>query len=128
MDNRHFQLKPSRLAYVFQLSIYAILMFVLYQLLPLWLWLIALVAGFILYLFFLRGPQHFQLQYLDGRDWSLSHKTQSDVQRVQISHIIDHRAYIVIYFQHFRAKPTLVWCDQLSLRQWKALKILTKMQ
>ena len=48
MDNRHFQLKPSRLAYVFQLSIYAILMFVLYQLLPLWLWLIALVAGFIL--------------------------------------------------------------------------------
>lgn len=128
MDNRHFQLKPSCLAYVFQLSIYAILMFVLYQLLPLWLWLIALVAGFILYLFFLRGPQHFQLQYLDGRDWSLSHKTQSDVQRVQISHIIDHRAYIVIYFQHFRAKPMLVWCDQLSLRQWKALKILTKMQ
>lgn len=128
MDNRHFQLKPSRLAYVFQLSIYAILMFVLYQLLPLWLWLIALVAGFILYLFFLRGPQHFQLQYLDGRDWSLSHKTQSDVQRVQLSHIIDHRAYIVIYFQHFRAKPMLVWCDQLPLTQWKALKILTKMQ
>ena len=46
MELRHFQLKPSRLAYVFQLSIYAVLMLVLYQLLPLGLWLIALVAGF----------------------------------------------------------------------------------
>lgn len=35
MEHRHFQLKPSRLAYVFQLSIYAVLMLVLYQLLPL---------------------------------------------------------------------------------------------
>ena len=53
MEHRHFQLKPSRLAYVFQLSIYAVLMLVLYQLLPLGLWLIALVAGFVLYLFWL---------------------------------------------------------------------------
>ena len=128
MEHRHFQLKPSRLAYVFQLSIYAVLMLVLYQLLPLGVWLIALVAGFVLYLFFLRGPQHFQLQHLDGRDWSLSLQKQTNAQRVQISHIVDHRAYIVIYFQHFRAKPMLVWCDQLSITQWKALKILTKMQ
>ena len=42
MEHRHFQLKPSRLAYVFQLSIYAVLMLVLYQLLPLGLWLLAL--------------------------------------------------------------------------------------
>jgi len=117
MEHRHFQLKPSRLAYVFQLSIYAVLMLVLYQLLPLGVWLIALVAGFVLYLFF-----------LDGRDWSLSLQKQTNVQRVQISHIVDHRAYIVIYFQHFRAKPMLVWCDQLPITQWKALKILTKMQ
>lgn len=128
MDNRHFQLKSSRLAYVFQLSVYAVLMFVLYQLLPFWLWLTSLIIGFVLYLFFLRGPQHCQLQHLDGRDWSLSLKAQGDVQRVQISHIVDHRAYIVIYFQHFRAKPMLVWCDQLPLLQWKALKVLTKMQ
>ena len=47
MEHRHFQLKPSRLAYVFQLSIYAVLMLVLYQLLPLGLWLIALVLPLI---------------------------------------------------------------------------------
>lgn len=127
MDQRHFQLKTSRLAYVFQLSIYAILMLVLYQLLPLAMWLISLIAGFVLYLFFLRGPQHHKLQHLDGRDWSLTLKAQADVQRVQISHIVDHRLYIVIYFQHFRAKPMLVWCDQLPLIQWKALKVLTRM-
>lgn len=127
MDSRHFQLKPSRLAYLFQLSIYALLMVVLYQLLTVGIWCITFIAGIVLYLFFLRGPQHLQLQYLDGQDWSLSGVVHSEVQRVQISHIIDHRAYIVIYFRHFRAKPLLIWCDQLSLKQWKALKILAKM-
>ena len=59
MEHRHFQLKPSRLAYVFQLSIYAVLMLVLYQLLPLGVWLIALVEALCCICFFYVGRNIF---------------------------------------------------------------------
>jgi len=127
MDNRCYQLKRSLLALAFQFFIFIVLMFVMYQLLPLWLWGICLVAGLIIYhLFYRKRPQIAQFEYLDGREWSLTTKARP-TRRVCISHVIDHQAYIVVYFQHAKARPLLIWCDQLPFKQWKSLKLLTKL-
>lgn len=126
MDNRCFRLKRSKCALTFQLFIFAVLMFLLYQLLPLFLWGVCGILGVLIYhLFYRKTPQVEQLEYLDGREWSLS--TVKKTYCVTISHVIDHQAYIVVYFQHAKARPLLIWCDQLPLKQWKSLKVLTKM-
>lgn len=126
MDNRCFKLRRSKCALVFQLFIFAILMFLLYQLLPVIMWLVCGVIGLVIYQLFYRKTPHIeQFEYLDGREWSLTAAAQG-TRRVLISHVIDHQAYIVVYFQHAKARPLLIWCDQLPFKQWKSLKVLTK--
>ncbi|WP_180179431.1 hypothetical protein [Acinetobacter sp. YH12041] len=126
MDNRCFKLKRSKCALVFQLFIFAVLMFLLYQLLPVIIWLVCGVIGVVIYQLFYRKTLHIeQFEYLDGREWSLTAAAQG-TRRVLISHVIDHQAYIVVYFQHAKARPLLIWCDQLPFKQWKSLKVLTK--
>ncbi|MGN9712138.1 hypothetical protein ACG9WQ_001865 [Acinetobacter variabilis] len=126
MDNRCFRLKRSKCALVFQLFIFAVLMFLLYQLLPVTIWLVCGVIGLVIYQLFYRKTPHIeQFEYLDGREWSLTAAAQG-TRRVLISHVIDHQAYIVVYFQHAKARPLLIWCDQLPFKQWKSLKVLTK--
>lgn len=126
MDNRCFKLKRSKCALVFQLFIFAVLMFLLYQLLPVTIWLVCGVIGLVIYQLFYRKTPHIeQFEYLDGREWSLTAAAQG-TRRVLISHVIDHQAYIVVYFQHAKARPLLIWCDQLPFNQWKSLKVLTK--
>jgi len=126
MDNRCFRLKRSKCALVFQLFIFAVLMFLLYQLLPVIMWLVCGVIGLVIYqLFYRKTPNIEQFEYLDGREWSLTAAAQG-TRRVLISHVIDHQAYIVVYFQHAKARPLLIWCDQLPFKQWKSLKVLTK--
>ena len=116
MDNRCFKLKRSYCALAFQLFIFALLMYLLYQLLPIAIWLLCAAIGLVIY----------QFEYLDGREWSLTAKSRPTC-RVCVSHVIDHQAYIVVYFQHAKAQPLLIWCDQLPLKQWKSLKVLTKL-
>lgn len=126
MDNRCFRLKRSKCALVFQLFIFAVLMFLLYQLLPVIMWLVCGVIGLVIYQLFYRKTPHIeQFEYLEGREWSLTAAAQG-TRRVLISHVIDHQAYIVVYFQHAKARPLLIWCDQLPFKQWKSLKVLTK--
>ena len=126
MDKRNFQLKPSLIALVFQFAIFTVLMALLYQVVAIWLWCILLLLGLVIYaLFYRKRPNISALEYLDGRDWTLTKYGQP--QRVQISHIIDHQVYIVVYFQHARTKPMIIWCDQVAVKQWKSLKVLAKM-
>ncbi|MGE8654787.1 MAG: hypothetical protein ACN6NV_13790 [Acinetobacter gandensis] len=127
MDNRHFKLKRSFLSHAFQFFIFAVLMTLLYQLLPVVLWAICFILGLVVYvLFFRKTLKITSLEYLDGSDWNLQ-LINRPVQRVQISHILDHQAYIVVYFLHARAKPIIIWRDQLPFKQWKSLKVLAKM-
>lgn len=127
MDNRCFKLKGSLCALAFQLFIFALLMYLLYQLLPIAIWAVCVVIGLVIYqLFYRKTPQIEQFEYLDGREWSLTTKARP-TRRVFISHVIDHQAYIVVYFQHAKARPLLIWCDQLPFKQWKSLKVLTKL-
>lgn len=126
MDSRCFKLKRSWFALAFQLLIFVLLMFVLYQVLALVLWVVCAVAGLVVYqLFYRKSPQIDQFEHLDGREWSIT--LQQHTQRVMVSHIIDHQIYVVVYFQHAKVRPLLIWCDQLPMQQWKALKVLTKL-
>lgn len=127
MANRSFQLKRSRLAFVFQLIIFTLMIVLLQQLLQPWLWLIVVLLGVIAYVYGLKVPQPMYFEHLDARECSLSSTKSSSIKRVSISHIIDHQLYIVVYFQHFQEKPLLIWIDQLPLQQWKALKKLAKL-
>ncbi|OTG81301.1 hypothetical protein B9T33_06445 [Acinetobacter sp. ANC 5054] len=127
MDNRQFKLKRSVMSHAFQFFIFAVLMTLLYQVVSPMIWGIFFGLGLVVYLLFFRRVLHVSsLEYLDGQDWSL-HRLHQPVQRVQISHIFDHQLYIVVYFMHARAKPVIIWRDQLSLKQWKSLKVLAKM-
>ncbi|MFW1753061.1 hypothetical protein [Acinetobacter wanghuae] len=126
MDSRCFKLKRSWFALAFQLLIFVLLMFVLYQVLALVLWVVCAVAGLVVYqLFYRKSPQIDQFEHLDGREWSIT--LQQHTQRVMVSHVIDHQIYVVVYFQHAKVRPLLIWCDQLPMQQWKALKVLTKL-
>ncbi|MBL8321996.1 MAG: hypothetical protein JNJ93_06980 [Acinetobacter sp.] len=126
MESASFQ-KKLRIIYLnFQLAVYNALMSQLYKLMQLIMLCAFLALGAAAYLLFYRGtPQVTALDHLDGREWTLS--AAGGKQRVQISHIIDHQAYIVLYFQHARAKPVIVWRDQVALKQWKSFKVLAKM-
>ena len=125
MDNRCFKLKRSWFALAFQLLIFVLIMFVLYQLVNLMLWIVGAVLGLVVYhLFYRKTPKIDQFEYLEGREWSITVGQQT--QRVLVSHIIDHQAYIVVYFQHAKVRPLLIWCDQVPLKQWKSLKVLTQ--
>ena len=127
MDNRQFKLKRSALSHAFQFFIFTVLMILLYQVVSPLIWGLFFCLGLVVYLlFFRRTSQVSSLEYLDEQDWSLQRINQP-VQRVQISHIFDHQVYIVVYFMHARAKPMIIWRDQLSLKQWKSLKVLAKM-
>ncbi|OTG72049.1 hypothetical protein B9T23_15000 [Acinetobacter terrae] len=127
MVNRSFQLKRSRLAFVFQLIIFTLVIVLLQQLLVPWLWLLCVLLGVMAYAYGLKVPQPIYFEYLEAREWSLSNVKSEQIKRVSISHIIDHQLYIVVYFQHFQEKPLLIWIDQLPLKQWKALKKLAKL-
>jgi predicted membrane channel-forming protein YqfA (hemolysin III family) len=127
MANRSFQLRRSRLAFVFQLIIFILLMALLQQLLPAWLWVICILLAVIGYAYGLKVPEPIYFEHLDAREWSLLSAQSEQVKRVSVSHMIDHQLYIVVYFQHFRAKPLLIWIDQLPRQQWKALKKLAKL-
>lgn len=125
MDNRCFKLKRSWFALAFQLLIFVLIMFVLYQLVNLMLWVVSAVLGLVVYhLFYRKTPKIDQFEYLEGREWSITVGQQT--QRVLVSHIIDHQAYIVVYFQHAKVRPLLIWCDQVPHKQWKSLKVLTQ--
>lgn len=124
MANQIFQFKASALALVFHFAVFIVLMALLYQVLVPWLWAIGVVIGLVCYFLFFKAKRGVSLQYLGDDEWTLV-LSDANIQRVAISHLIDHQLYIVIYFKHAAAKPLLVWRDQLPIQQWKKLKTLS---
>lgn len=124
MAKRCFQLKRSRLAVLFQLIMLIVLIGVLQQLLSLGLWLLFSVLAIMALIYRLRQPWVQRFEYLDQQQWSLLHSNSAQVIQVSMRHIIDHKVYMVIYFDAAQYKPVLIWRDQLSVLQWKGLKNL----
>ena len=127
MDNQLFVLKRSYLAVTFQVLVFIGIALLLFELMQLWLWAVCMLVALAVYLYGFRLHPELYFQHLDEREWTLKAKTQAEVKHVNISHVVDHHVYIVIYFQHFKHKPLLVWCDQVGWKNWKKLKTLAKM-
>ena len=139
MAKQQFQLKPSLIAIVFQLMIALLIVWLLLQVLSLWLSVVCIAIVAWTYFKFVRARRIVGLDQLDDREWSISYLVpriasqhikstarQTETQRVQLRQVIDHQVYIVLEFQQ-AFKSVVIWCDQVSKTQWKALKVLAKM-
>ncbi|MDO5543896.1 MAG: hypothetical protein Q4F77_11400 [Acinetobacter sp.] len=139
MAKQQFQLKPSVIAIVFQLMIALLIVWLLLQVLSPWLSVICIVIMGWTYFKFVRANRIIGLDQLDDREWSISYLAprtasqqikstarQTEIQRVQLRQVMDHQIYIVLEFQQ-AFKPVVIWCDQVSKVEWKALKVLAKM-
>ena len=139
MAKQQFQLKPSIIAIVFQLMIALLIVWLLLQVLSLWLSVVCIAIVTWTYFKFVRARRIVGLDQLDDREWSISYLVpriasqyikstarQTETQRVQLRQVIDHQIYIVMEFQQ-AFKPLVIWCDQVSKAEWKALKVLAKM-
>ena len=128
MANRVFELQSSRFMIVLQLLIFIFLAILLYQVLPLWIWLLCLGIMAIVWFRFLQQPQVRRFEHLHGQDWSFEFvNSDLPVQRWQIVKMIDHHCYIVLYFSSSQNKNCIIWWDQLPVTQWKNLKTLVKL-
>ncbi|MCH7308775.1 hypothetical protein MMO38_11615 [Acinetobacter sp. NIPH 1852] len=128
MANRVFELQYSRFAIVLQLFIFIIIICLLYRLLSIPLWLLSIVIMAVAWFVFQKKPQIQRFEYLDGQEWSFCFRhLPHSIQHRKIRQIIDHQCYIVIYFYDPLHPPCIIWWDQLSVSQWKNLKILAKL-
>lgn len=123
----NFELKYSRFSVIFQLFIGLNLAILLYQLLSLIWWLIAIILLSISFLFFLRQSRISQIAYLDQKSWSVAYSSKKIVSRTEITKIIDYQLFMVIYFEGAPLKVAIIWFDQLPLQNWKKLKVLQKL-
>ena len=77
---------------------------------------------------FQKKPQIQHFEFLDDQDWIFCfHHFPQSIQRRKITKMIDHQCYIVIYFYDPSHHACIIWWDQLSVSQWKNLKILAKL-
>ncbi|WP_228274654.1 hypothetical protein [Acinetobacter ursingii] len=126
MVNHQFQLKRSLLALLFQLGMLILIGIIWFQLFPFYIFLIAIFLAIITYLAFLRRSKMRSLAYLDQDLWSIQWHNHSKIEHVQLYRVIDHHIYIVLYFKQNR-NSQIIWRDQVSLNQWKQLKVKTKL-
>ena len=126
MANTAYYLKRSLVAIVFQICILILILSVVFILLPLWLACIALA---IVLLSFWRQLQRATVSYFEPFSldkWSVA-ITDQQVERMQLLRVVDHHWYIVLYFQQQQRCSCVIWYDQLTLADWKRLKLLAKM-
>lgn len=125
MAHKEFQLKHSRFSIVFQLVIILLISFILYQVLSVQFFSVALALLFLSLFFFKQKSQIEYFAYLDDDVWSLKFQNNKKIHRVKIKNILNHQLYVVIEFEQSEHKPLIIWLDQLNRIQWKNLKILS---
>lgn len=125
MANRSFQLKPSLFALGFHILIFSLILWFAYILVAWWLNLLIFFGLLLSYGYFFYQSRIQFFAYLDEKEWTLIDQYKIK-QRAELEYVIDHQMYIVLYFHPMKA-PVVVWRDQLSLQQWKNLKILAQL-
>lgn len=126
--NRVFELQYSRFSIALQLFILLLIVSLTYSLLSLVLWLSSCLLLALSWFLFLKQPRLKRFEYLDQQEWSFEFYDSSlPIQCRKIEKIIDHQAYIVLYFSDPEHKNFIIWWDQLSLLQWKNLKLHAKL-
>lgn len=121
-----FQLKPSRSKYGFQFFFGLVISIILFQILSLGIWLVAVFLLLISAYFWHRQARIEQFEQLDVDLWSVKMTQDTVIQQVKIKKMVDHLFYIVIYFEDINAlnksSNIIIWHDQCDLKSWKMLK------
>jgi hypothetical protein len=125
-SNLSFQLKPSKVAWFFQFGLYSLLMLPCYLTLAWYVTglvgLLALLAWYV----FMKQRQVVAFAQLKANEWTVKYTDTSQIQHLNLKKLLDHEIYIVLYWQE-QPQPCIVWRDQLTLQEWKQLKVLAKL-
>ncbi|MBK0064164.1 hypothetical protein IAE20_12085 [Acinetobacter sp. S54] len=66
------------------------------------------------------------LAYLDQHLWSIQWSNQEQIEQSQLYKVVDHHIYIVLHFYQ-NNNSYIIWRDQVSLNEWKQLKVMAKL-
>lgn len=126
ISNLSFQLKPSKVAWFFQFGLCSVLMLVGYLALVWFIWVLFSVAILLAWYVFRKQRKVIALAQLEHAEWTVKYVGLSKPQHVNLEKLLDHALYIVLYWQE-QQPPCIVWRDQLTLQEWKQLKVLAKL-
>lgn len=126
MVHKKFELKRSRLKIAFQLMIFLIIILLLFRVLNIIFIGLSILILTVVFFLFNRQKDAVYLAEIDNNEWSLQFSAQNKIERFKIKRMLDHQLYVVIEPENKRSKNIVIWCDQLSKKQWKALKIQCK--
>ncbi|MHA3059339.1 protein YgfX [Acinetobacter sp. ANC 4636] len=125
-SNLSFQLKPSKVAWFFQFGLYSLLMLLCYLTLAWYLVVLVGLLALLAWYVFMKQRQVVAFAQLKENEWTAKYTRTSQIQHLSLKKLLDHEIYIVLYWQE-EAQPCIVWRDQLTLKEWKQLKILAKL-
>lgn len=122
-DLDSFELRHSRIAIVFQFFCFLILNSVFFLLVNFWIWLAFFLTMSGAWYQFSRQLSVFKFELLEHDEWSIQYRNHKQIQRITLTHSIDHYFYVVLYFKSPKRKNIVIWKDQLDQKQWKKLII-----
>ncbi|MGQ9373557.1 hypothetical protein ACUM6W_06950 [Acinetobacter tandoii] len=126
MANTAYYLKRSRVTIVFQIGLLLLIQCLVSVLLPAWLAVVILIILlFSWWMHSKRSTLHY-FQAFSTDEWSIQSIDQA-VKHMRLTRVLDHHFYIVLYFQQQSSCSYVIWYDQLTLVEWKKLKLLAKM-
>jgi hypothetical protein len=122
----YFALKRSKLALLFQLMIFGLISGLLWQICPLWLWLLLNILMLISFAMFLRRPRVMAVGQLDQQLWCCHASDSAQPYSIVLERVIDHELYMILRTAPSRASM-VIWRDQVIQQDWKCLKRLAKL-
>lgn len=126
MAENAFYLNRSRIAIAVQMGLLSLILSFCLMVLPVWLAVLAVMLLLLSTRFHFKQPRLYYLEPYSMTEWSVGY-LQHEVQRFNLQRVVDHHYYIVLYFQANHSNSCVIWRDQLSLQDWKRLKVLAKM-
>ncbi|MEB3753006.1 hypothetical protein [Acinetobacter sp. MD2(2019)] len=129
ISQQPFKLKPSKIAWFFQLSFASGLIYAVFQTLNMCAgFIFAALLIFSLWLSFYLYPKYTYFCYLGDQVWTLKLHNKQKLHQAQLLQVIGHRLYIVLYWDKTSGlKPCVIWFDQLPTADWKRLKVLAQL-
>ncbi|WOE31182.1 MULTISPECIES: hypothetical protein [unclassified Acinetobacter] len=101
--------------------------FILFKVLALGWFLLCLIIATLHFYLHIQAAQVTVFQQLDHHDWTLISTRSTAIARVSIKAIVNHQLYIVVLFKSSQHRRMVIWFDQLSVQQWKKLRVLAKL-
>jgi hypothetical protein len=127
MVHNRFELKRSRVSIAFQFSIFLLIIYISFHITNLFIVSLLIFILSVSWLYSFNKNQISYLALIDSNEWTIKDSSSKKITRINIQKIIDHQLYIVIYDSSIKSRSFVIWFDQMSILQWKRLKVLAKL-